>query len=105
MSIGENIKKLRKKNKMMQSELAQALNISHATVSSWEVGRTEPKMTMIEQLCEIFECEKSELIDGQVASSDKRVLDIAVKISELSPEQRQSVLHYIDFLREKGGET
>ena len=74
MSIGENIKKFRKEKNMMQEDLAQILNISHATVSSWEVGRTEPKMGMVERLCEIFECEKSELIDGKKPDSQSRTL-------------------------------
>lgn len=101
MSIGENIKKFRKEKNMMQEDLAQILNISHATVSSWEVGRTEPKMGMVERLCEIFECEKSELIDGKTTSSNEKVLEIAVKIADLTPEQRQSVLQFIDFISQK----
>ena len=95
--VGENIKSFRKKNKMMQQELAELLNVSHATVSSWEIGRTEPKMGMIEKMCEIFGCEKSELIDGKASSADKKVLDMAIKISNLTPEQRNSVLQFIDF--------
>ena len=102
MSVGENIKNLRKKNNLMQQELAEKLNISHATVSSWEVGRTEPNMDMIEKMAKVFDCEKTELIDGKPSASDKKVIEIAVKISNLTPEQRKNVLEYIDFLcREK----
>ena len=102
MSVGENIKRLRKQHNLMQQDLADMLNISNATVSSWEVNRTEPKMGMIERMCEIFNCEKSELIDGKSSSTDKKILDIAIKISNLTSEQRKSVLQYVDFIIQSG---
>lgn len=53
---------------MEQSDLAKRLNISNKTVSSWECGRTEPRMGMIEAMCQVFGCQKTELIDGNIKS-------------------------------------
>lgn len=63
MNIGNNIKKMRKALNMEQSELAVKLNVSNKTVSSWECGRTEPKMDMIEAMSTIFGIKKSELLE------------------------------------------
>lgn len=63
MDIGDKIKKFRKKSGMEQKELARRLNISPKTVSSWEVNRTQPKMEMIEAMCKIFQCRKSDFLD------------------------------------------
>ena len=62
--IGKNIRIMRKARNMGQKELAEKLGISFKTVSSWEIGRTEPNIGTIEKLSEIFGCTKSELIDG-----------------------------------------
>jgi len=64
MGIGRNIEKFRKQVKLTQGELGEKLHISNKTISSWEKDRTEPNIGMIEAMCEIFGCQKSDLIDG-----------------------------------------
>lgn len=64
MSIGMNIEALRKRNNLKQSELGKLLNVSNKTVSSWERGRTEPNIGMVEKMCSVFHCTKTEIIDG-----------------------------------------
>lgn len=63
MKIGERIKELRIKNNMKQSDLGNALNVTGATISSWEIGRTEPRMGMIEKMCVLFHCSKTDIIE------------------------------------------
>ena len=64
MSIGKNIEILRKKNNLKQSELGAKLHVTNKTISSWENGRTEPNIGMIEKMCSIFNCSKTDIIDG-----------------------------------------
>lgn len=64
MSIADNIRRLRISKKLEQKELAKMLDVSNKTVSSWECGRTEPKIGMIEKMAEIFGCSKTDLIDN-----------------------------------------
>ena len=52
MCIGDNIKKVRESRGLKQSELAELVKVSDKTVSSWEINRTEPKMGMIEKICQ-----------------------------------------------------
>lgn len=63
MDIGAKIKQLRIDSNLGQKDLAQRLHISYKTVSSWETNRTQPKMEMIEEMCKIFQCKKTDFMD------------------------------------------
>ena len=106
MNIGKNIKQMRESLGMEQQELAEKLNISNKTISSWECGRTEPKMGMIELMCNVFGCEKTVLIDGQAPQTslamEKRVLEYAKRLEKLSEKQLEDVMQYIEFIEKKG---
>lgn len=60
MDVGAVIKRFRKSKEWNQKQLAEKLNVSNRTISSWEKNRTEPNMEMIEKMCELFGCSKSE---------------------------------------------
>ena len=54
MTLGERIKELRKKNQLTQVELAQKLNVTKGTVSTWETNSRTPSFDTLEQLCDMF---------------------------------------------------
>lgn len=60
--VGENIKNRRKALGMSQCQLADKLGVSDKTVSSWEINRTEPSMVMLEKMCEVLRCKKTDII-------------------------------------------
>jgi transcriptional regulator with XRE-family HTH domain len=62
MSVGKNIRKFRKLNKLTQEELANKLGVSDKTISSWEIDRTEPDIGTIQKLASYFGCEVSDLV-------------------------------------------
>ena len=107
MNIGENIKAFRKINKITQSELANKLNVTNKAISSWECGRTEPCMGMIEEMCKIFQCTKTELIDGltiediQHNAQHDQIMKYAKILSELEPDMLDNVMQYIDFISKR----
>lgn len=47
-----SIKALRIDRGLTQAEFADALNVTKKTVSSWEQGKTCPKLDKIEAICE-----------------------------------------------------
>ena len=106
MNIAANIRRLREERGMEQQELAEKLNISNKTISSWECGRTEPRMGMIEAMCAVFGCKKTELIDGEKPhSTDAELIEYAKRLSVLSSDDLENVMQYIDFLSKKKGEN
>ena len=54
MKIGEKVKEQRLKKKWTQEQLAQLLNVSRSTVSSWEVGRNYPDLETIISISDLF---------------------------------------------------
>lgn len=94
MSLGKNIKKLRKGMGLSQRALAEKLGVSDKTVCSWEVDRTEPCMGKMQEMAEIFGCTKAEIISGtsEVPTYDPIMAEIIVLLGRSTPEQKQAVL-------------
>lgn len=103
----ENLKRLRERENLKQSELAEMIGVTNKAISSWEKGRTEPNMGMIEKLCVALNCTKSDLMEEQptiLMTSDaqvKRLLMYAEKLGMLKQEARERVFEYIEFEKSK----
>ena len=80
MFIGENIKKLRIKNKLTQAELGDRLFVSDKTISSWESGRTYPDIAMLIDLCNILNTNILFLINGM--DNNDTELEIKIKVDK-----------------------
>ena len=63
-NVGENIKKMRKKLKITQDELAEKLSVTRQAVSNWENGKTEPDIETLTNISQIFDISIDELVDG-----------------------------------------
>ncbi|MDA2637885.1 helix-turn-helix domain-containing protein [Bacillus cereus] len=68
--FGQNIKKLRTMRGLSRYELADDLNISYRTISSWEVGEKMPRIHTIHKLAEYFNVSESYLLH-QVISDEE----------------------------------
>ena len=62
MNFSENLKILRKTNKIDQSTLAKMLSVSTKTVSHWETSYTEPSISQLILLANFFDVSVDELI-------------------------------------------
>ena len=65
-SIGENIKSLREKHGMSQSELAAKIGKSREAISQYEHGHTIPRMGVIEDMASVFGVKKSAIIESRM---------------------------------------
>ena len=63
MSFCENLKSLRKINKLDQLTLAEKINVSPKTISHWETGYTEPSIAQLINIANFFDISVDELID------------------------------------------
>lgn len=63
MSIGENIRYLRKKSGFTQKELAHAVGVNEVTIRSYEAGKYMPKTDVLYKLCGALECNINEILD------------------------------------------
>ena len=63
--ISKNIKKLRTERKLTQDLLAEKINVTRQTISSWENDRTQPDIEMLGTLADVFGVSLEEIIYGE----------------------------------------
>ena len=63
MGFCENLKELRKINKLDQKDFAKILNISPKTISHWETGYTEPSISQLIAIANYFDVTLDDLVD------------------------------------------
>ena len=66
--IGNNIKMLRKANKLTQYELSEKLNYSNKAISRWESGDVTPDIQTLNKLSEIFNVPISKLFEENMST-------------------------------------
>ena len=54
MKFNENLKYLRKEEKMTQENLAERLNVSRQAVTKWESGQSLPDIENLKQIADLF---------------------------------------------------
>lgn len=64
MTVGENIKTLRKLNKMSQEQFAAAMGTTQQRISEWECNKTEPSLYNVLKMLKVLGVTFEELTDG-----------------------------------------
>ncbi|MCR5553858.1 MAG: helix-turn-helix domain-containing protein [bacterium] len=67
--IGNNIKTLRKANKLTQFELSEKLNYSNKAISRWESGEVIPDVETLNKICDIFNIPLTQIFDENLTST------------------------------------
>ena len=62
INFSNNLKLLRTAKKLSQKDLATKMNITIKTISHWETGYTEPSISQLVMLSEIFDISIDDLI-------------------------------------------
>lgn len=70
-TLAENIKFYRKQQGLTQKDLAKKLNMAPTAISAWEVGRNKPLMDNIEQMAQLFNIKKSELLGDDLINLEE----------------------------------
>ncbi|HEM5580793.1 TPA: LexA family transcriptional regulator [Streptococcus suis] len=101
--LAYNIKEYRKSKKLTQKDLAALLDVAPTAISAWEVGRNKPLMDKIEQMAQIFNIKKSELLGETTPTTAPNSLieQISDKVVQLTTEGQKSVLHFTSELLER----
>lgn len=99
--IGNNIRFLREKINLTQQQLADKLNVSFTTISSWETGNSEPKMGMLERIATIFSCDKTDIMDDELKVMYSDIIrrnEIKELLRHLSKDDLIKVHDYITLI-------
>lgn len=79
VKVGKFIAECRKQNGYTQAELAEKLGLSDKTISKWENGRGLPDATNMLELCNIFNINVNELLNGERLKDMDNYKEIAEK--------------------------
>lgn len=88
MDLNERLKKKREEGNYTQKELAELLNVSRQTISSWEVGRTYPDLDIIVKLSDLYKIP----LDLLLKEDSKLVETISEKARK---SERRKILNYV----------
>ena len=73
MSIGSNIKRLRREKEITQEQLAEYLGITSRAVSQWECDRTAPDISQLPVLCHIFDVTADMLLGIDIEKNNEEI--------------------------------
>ena len=71
-NVGNFIAQLRKEANMTQSDVADALHISHQAVSKWERLESLPDITILPELAKLFDISIDELLNGKKRALEEK---------------------------------
>lgn len=68
LSFGINLRTLRVQKNLSQQDIADRLSINRTTYTKWELGVSEPSLTMLLKLAEIYDVDCNRLLEKQSAN-------------------------------------
>ena len=101
------IRDYRTLNNMSQEDLGKIMNVTGATVSSWEKGRTEPTIEQSSQMARMFGCTLEQLFGVKTNSQDyllenediKLLIERYTHTDENTKEMVRRLLCYYEGMR------
>jgi len=97
MSIGENIKRLRRDKGLTQGELAKMSKLGLNMISKLEGDKTDPKLSSLYKLMKALDCSADALISDEGNSSLPTLLKTQIeRITVLPDEDQKVVIKMID---------
>lgn len=104
-TLGQRIKRLRIDKGMSQVELGELVNVGNSTVSQWESDKRVPDIATVNQLAKVFDVSVDYLLgNGKPRELPQTVAPYLPEgYDELSPEAKEEVLNFIDYIMVKYG--
>ncbi len=107
MALANNIKRLRKKNRWSQAELADRIDTHVSHVNRIETGKYKPSVDVLTKLAYIFEVSLDYLVSEteddfkEVTIQDKALAERVKLIDSLDPEDREALIRVVDSMLTK----
>ena len=83
MTIGSNIKKLRRERDITQEQLAEHLHLTPSAISQWETDRVLPDIQYLPKLAHIFKVSTDEILGVNIQNCDEEIEHIYQEAREL----------------------
>ncbi len=108
MSVSARIKRRRSKLGMTQTQLAKAAKLTPAAISQFESGARKPAFDTLSSLADALKVTTDYLLGKKEHGYDDLLADPRVSvmfrgIMELSEKDKDSMLEFYQFLKDKNG--
>ena len=97
--IVSNIRSLRGVHNETSTSLAKTLGVSQSTVSDWENGKKMPRAEAIEKMANHWNINKSQILTKKKKTSVKADLIAAHIGNNVTEEEMNDILNYIDLIK------
>ena len=103
-NISRNMRHYMDTMNITQIELAKKLGCSNTTVSMWIQGNSTPRLDKIDKMCEIFHCQRQDLLRDTIKTKEEIEEDYILSVfietfKKLSAEHRLQVIAYMQKLK------
>ena len=93
-------------NGTTQTELAEYMEVSTATVSNWCKGVKTPRMSKIDKICNFFHIQRSDLMEEKTDTTDLgnnqiRTLAAHFEGDEFTAEEMKEIKNFIEFVKNR----
>lgn len=72
--LASNLRFLRKQKGITQNDLADQLDVQRTMISAYEDGRSEPKLSTLQKLCDILEVGVEELLEHDIEKLGRKAI-------------------------------
>ena len=106
-SLGKNLAKLRKQNKLKQTELAEKLNVSQQIISNIENDKSTPDIGLLMQTADIYGITLDQLVGRQFVGkegTDELQQKIMNSLSGMNEKERKLALELLQLIRNQGND-
>lgn len=100
LTIGENIRRFRKKNDLTQEVLAERLGVTYQSVSRWENGTTYPDLELLPAISKTLSVTVDELIGMPQIEKEKRALETVDELRRECMKQEYNTERIVELLRD-----
>lgn len=83
LTLGENIRRLRREHDMTQEQLADALAVSFQAISRWENGTTYPDIELIPAISDYFSVSTDELLGIPEAEKNRQADALVMQYADI----------------------
>lgn len=103
-SFSDNLRQLRKEQRLSQQELANKLEVAQSTVGMWESGKRTPKLYEINRLAKVLNVTVSRLVgkyEKDVRITKNEIFVDGQKVEELTEDDIRRILRQVEALKEE----
>ncbi len=100
LTIGENIRKFRKKNDLTQEALADRLGVTYQSISRWENGTTYPDLELIPAISAVLSVTVDELLGMPQIEKEKRAVETFDELRRECMKRDYDVDKIVNLLRD-----